>query len=236
MTEEESHMKATDEKFVADGQITISQSFGFSASHELTLLPTNHKCRRNHGHNYTVTASALVRDGACGDLSPLGDYLAATFDHRLLNEQVTFHPTSELLAGHLAEWFRGSLESAMPITLAAMVVSETATTSALCDGASGEVTISKTFKSGHGNVTLVLGADGLDEVGFITDFADLKPFAVYLDTPATDVGLRDAGPALVAHLAAWFVDNIEPEIRGRLVSVGVDSGTTTGLWERGDAS
>jgi hypothetical protein len=96
-------MTVTDEKSVSDGQITISQSFSFSASHELRLLATSHKCRRNHGHNYTVTASVLVRDGAPGDLSSLGDYLAATFDHRLLNEQVTFHPTSELLAGHFAE-------------------------------------------------------------------------------------------------------------------------------------
>lgn len=70
-------MKATEEKCMADGQITISQSFGFSASHELRLLPASHKWRRR-GHNYAVTASALVRDGAPGDLSPLGDYLAAT--------------------------------------------------------------------------------------------------------------------------------------------------------------
>lgn len=229
-------MKATDEKFVAEGQITISQSFGFSASHELRLLPTSHKCRRNHGHNYAVTASALVRDRAPVDLSPLGDYLAATFDHRLLNDQVAFHPTSELLAGHLAEWFRDHIESAMRTTLTAMVVSETSSTSARYDGVTGEVTISKTFTTGHGDVALVLGADGLDEVGFITDFGNLKPFSEYLRTPAADAALRATGPALVAHLAEWFVDNIEPEIRGRLESVQVVSGTTTGLWERGDAS
>ncbi|OZM70705.1 hypothetical protein CFN78_23830 [Amycolatopsis antarctica] len=229
-------MKATKEKCVADGQVTVAQSFGFSASHELRQLPAGHKCRRNHGHNYTVTASALVHDEARGDLSPLGDYLAATFDHRLLNEQVTFHPTSELLVVHLAEWFRDNMESAMPITLVEMVVSETATTSARYDGVTGEITISKTFTTSHGGVTLVLGADGLDEVGFITDFGDLKPFGAYLQAPDADAGLRAAGPALVADLAGWFVDNIEPKIRGRLVSVRVGSGATTGLWERGDAS
>ncbi|SEP53381.1 6-carboxytetrahydropterin synthase [Amycolatopsis saalfeldensis] len=229
-------MKTTDEKLLADGQITISQSFGFSASHELKLLPTSHKCHRNHGHNYRVTASALVHEGGSGDLSSLGTYLAATFDHRLLNEQVAFHPTSELLASHLAEWFRNNIESAVPITLVAMVVSETSSTSARCDGATSAVTISKTFNTAHGDVTLILGADGLDEVGFVTDFGDLKPFAAYLDAPVADAALRASGPASVAHLASWFVDNIEPEIRGRLVSVGVDSITTTGLWERGDAS
>ena len=196
-------------------------------------MPTSHKCRRNHGHNYTVTASALVRDGAPGDLSSLGDYLAATFDHRLLNEQVTFHPTSELLAGHFAEWFGDNIESAMPITLVAMEVSETATTSARCDGATREITISKTFATNHGDVTLVYG---LDEVGFVTDFGELKPFAAHLRAPVADAGLRDAGPALVAHLADWFVGNIEPGIRGRLASVPVDSGTTIGLWERGGAA
>jgi len=229
-------MTATDENLLTGGQITISESFGFSASHELTLLPTNHKCRRNHGHNYTVTVSALVRDGSPGDLSAFGDYLAATFDHRLLNERVDFHPTSELLASHLAEWFRDNIESAMAVTLVAMVVSETSSTSARCDGLTGKVTISKTFKTSHGDVKLVLGADKLDEVGFVTDFGDLKPFSAYLHAPTADAALRANGPALVAHLAAWFVENIEPEVRGRLVSVEVVSGPTTGLWERGDAS
>ncbi|MFI9811512.1 6-carboxytetrahydropterin synthase [Saccharothrix variisporea] len=229
-------MKAAEGKRAADGRITISQSFDFSASHELRLLPIGHKCSRNHGHNYTVAVSALVHDDTHGDLSALGEYLDATFDHRLLNEQVTFHPTSELLVVHLVEWFRDNVQSSTSIRLVAMVVSETATTSARCDGVTDEVTISKTFKTSHGDVTLVLGADGLDEFGFITDFGDLKPFGAYLQAPAADAGLRTAGPALVAHLAGWFVDNIEPEIRGRLVSVRVDSGTTTGLWERGDAS
>lgn len=229
-------MKATDEKFLTDSQITISQSFDFSASHELTLLPDGHKCRRNHGHNYTVTASALCHDDTSGDLSSLGAYLAETFDHRLLNEQVAFHPTSELLASHLAEWFQDNIESATPVALISMVVSETASTAARCDGVTGEVTISKTFKTANGDVTLVLGADGLDEVGFITDFGDLKPFLKYLEAPAAAAALRDRGPALVAYLAAWFVDNIEPAIRGRLLSVEVESGTITGLWERGDAS
>ncbi|MGH3694979.1 MAG: 6-pyruvoyl trahydropterin synthase family protein [Pseudonocardiaceae bacterium] len=228
--------KATGENSLADEQITISERFDFSASHELRLLPDSHKCHRNHGHNYSVTASALVRDGARESLSALGDYLAETFDHRLLNDRVPFHPTSELLAGHLAEWFRDTIESATPITLVAMVVSETTTTSARCDGVTGEITISKTFPTSHGDITLVLGADGLDEFGFVTDFGDLKPFAAHLRGPGADVGLRSAGPALVAHLAHWFVDNLEPKIGGRLVSARIASGATTGLWEQGGAT
>ncbi|MGH3930102.1 MAG: 6-carboxytetrahydropterin synthase, partial [Pseudonocardiaceae bacterium] len=37
-----------------------------------------------------------------GDLAPFGDYLKSAFDHRLINDQVDFHPTSELLAFHFA--------------------------------------------------------------------------------------------------------------------------------------
>lgn len=225
------------EKPVEKGQITVSQSFGFSASHELRLLPTNHRCRRNHGHNYTITASAIVNDGAAVNLELLGEYLTTAFDHRLLNDQVDFHPTSELLAAHLAEWFEDNIETAArPIALVEMVVSETATTSARCDGITREITISKTFTTGHGLVTLVLGSDGLNDVGFVTDFGDLKPFASLLRMPSTDAQLRAVGPTLVAHLADWFVSNVEPKIRGHLVSVCLDSGATTGLWERGDAS
>ena len=36
-----------------------------------------------------------------GALAQLGDYLNKTFGHRLLNEVVEFHPTSELFAYHL---------------------------------------------------------------------------------------------------------------------------------------
>ncbi|MGO1053674.1 6-pyruvoyl trahydropterin synthase family protein [Crossiella sp. CA198] len=225
-------MTTVDQKSVADGRLSITRSFGFSASHELRKLPSTHKCRRNHGHSYSVTASALVHGDGCGDLSSLGDYLDETFDHRLLNDQVDFHPTSELLAGHLAEWFADNIESVMPITLVAMTVSETATTSARCDGITGEITISKRFLTSHGDVTLVLGADGLDEFGFVTDFGDLSQFVTHLGVPAAEAELRDAGPALVVYLAGWFIDNVEPGIRGRLVSVRVESGSSTGLWER----
>ncbi len=38
------------------GRFTITKSYELNGvSHELTLLPEDHKCRRNHGHNYVVT-------------------------------------------------------------------------------------------------------------------------------------------------------------------------------------
>ncbi|MFJ5984408.1 6-pyruvoyl trahydropterin synthase family protein [Lentzea sp. NPDC092896] len=213
--------------------ITVSGSFTFSASHELRMLPEGHKCRRNHGHNYTVTVEARVHSGVSGDLSPLGAYLDANFDHYLLNERIPFHPTCELLARHLAEWFEGHIESARLIS---MVVSETPRTAARCDGLTREITISKTFASDLGDVTLVLGSDDLDEVGFVTDFGDLSPFAEHLRDPAAAERLRRAGPAVASDLAGWFVDVVEPKIRARLRSVRVDSRTAVGSWERGEAA
>jgi 6-pyruvoyl-tetrahydropterin synthase len=65
-------MKTAEEKFVAHGQITISKSFDFSASHELWLLPETHK---QHG---------FVTD--FGNLAPFGNYLKTTFDHRRINQ------------------------------------------------------------------------------------------------------------------------------------------------------
>ncbi|MGH4019751.1 MAG: 6-carboxytetrahydropterin synthase [Pseudonocardiaceae bacterium] len=219
---------------IAGGALTFTRRFKFSASHELRQLPPTHKCSRNHGHNYVVTVSALVHDNDASDsLSSVGDYLGKTFDHRLLNDAVDFHPTSELLALHLAEWFDDTVTSVIPTTLAAIVVSETDTTSARCDGATREITIAKSFETSHGEVTLVLRADALDHAGFVTDFGDLKPFARYLRSSAADARLRDAGPALVSHLAGWFIDNVEPKIHGRLASLRIEERTTTGLWEQG---
>jgi 6-pyruvoyltetrahydropterin/6-carboxytetrahydropterin synthase len=92
---------------------TISKQFGFSASHELKHLPTDHQCRRNHGHNYLVTLTlatqkltagqSWVRD--YGDLAPFKALLDATLDHRFLNDALgTPMPTAEAIAYWLFEW------------------------------------------------------------------------------------------------------------------------------------
>ena len=69
----------------------ISKDFTFAASHRLDGLPPGHKCARLHGHNYTVTvlARALTLDGAgmvldYAALDPVGEWIAATLDHRHL--------------------------------------------------------------------------------------------------------------------------------------------------------
>jgi 6-pyruvoyltetrahydropterin/6-carboxytetrahydropterin synthase len=90
---------------------TISKTFGFEASHELRDLPSDHQCRRNHGHSYTVTlvlgaavlVDHMVRD--YGDLDSFRTMLKASFDHRLINDVMhTDMPTAETLACYFYEW------------------------------------------------------------------------------------------------------------------------------------
>lgn len=121
------------------GRLTISRAFELNGvSHELDLLPEGHKCRRNHGHNYvvtlTLTADRLDEYGFVtdfGELEPFGDYLKSKFDHRLLNDVVDFHPTSELFAYHLGRWFIDHVEPGIHGRLVSVRVAETRLSSAL---------------------------------------------------------------------------------------------------------
>ncbi|MEV6525029.1 6-carboxytetrahydropterin synthase [Longispora sp. NPDC051575] len=69
--------------------------------------------------------------------------------------------------------------------------------------------------------------------GFVTDFADLAPFKAYLDTTVDHKDLNtvfDFEPTselLAAHFADWFVENVQPHISGRLVSMSVSETTTS---------
>ena len=86
----------------------IKKQFYFSASHVLEGLPEGHQCGRLHGHNYLVEivlataeldAVGFVRD--YGELKFFKDYLDNTFDHRHLNDILSFNPTAELMCLHL---------------------------------------------------------------------------------------------------------------------------------------
>lgn len=84
---------------------SITRSFTFAAAHHLTKVAEGHKCRRVHGHNYTV-----VIEAACAELNENGmvvDYavldeianaIRADHDHRDLNETCGFETTAENLA------------------------------------------------------------------------------------------------------------------------------------------
>lgn len=72
---------------------SITKRFYFSASHQLDSLPDGHKCKRLHGHNYTVTLEfrsetldehGFIRD--YGSLDGFAEWLRVTLDHRHLND------------------------------------------------------------------------------------------------------------------------------------------------------
>jgi 6-pyruvoyltetrahydropterin/6-carboxytetrahydropterin synthase len=106
----------------------IAKEFHFSASHQLTLLPDGHPCKRLHGHNYVVTvelaAPTLDEQGFVIDyhaLAPLKRYIDEVFDHRDLNEVMRDEqPTAERIAKHFYDWCKARWAS-----VAAVRVSET---------------------------------------------------------------------------------------------------------------
>jgi 6-pyruvoyltetrahydropterin/6-carboxytetrahydropterin synthase len=112
----------------------IGKTYLFSASHQLDRLPEGHKCRRLHGHNYTVvitaTADELDEHGFVVDFAELdraGAWIRATFDHQHLNDVMDGPPTSERLAATVGDWCAANLRLRREIELH-VKVSETDST------------------------------------------------------------------------------------------------------------
>lgn len=89
----------------------IRKEFHFSASHQLSHLPSDHQCARLHGHNYilvvelaaeTLNEDEFVRDYL--ELKPLKTYIDDSFDHRHLNDVLGGYSTAEKLAKHFFDW------------------------------------------------------------------------------------------------------------------------------------
>lgn len=95
----------------------ITKEFHFSASHQLSHLPSDHQCARLHGHNYIVvvelSAGELDENGFVRDyheLQPLKRYIDEAFDHRHLNDVFGHNRvTSEYLAKHFYDWCKERL-------------------------------------------------------------------------------------------------------------------------------
>jgi len=88
----------------------ITKRWTFAAAHHLPTLPEGHKCRRPHGHNWTVTVALehadLDSDGMVTDyaeLGPIGAWITSTLDHRDLNDidALAATPTAERLAAYI---------------------------------------------------------------------------------------------------------------------------------------
>lgn len=99
-------------------KVSICKSFNFSASHQLVLLPPEHKCRRLHGHSYRVDVfltdaldqNGMVRDFA--DVTEAWKALHLTLDHRHLNDIPALmrpQPTTEVLAQFILAALASSL-------------------------------------------------------------------------------------------------------------------------------
>ena len=111
---------------------TITKEFHFSASHQLRGLPTEHPCSNLHGHNYIVTVE--LTDIKLNDvgfvidyraLNPIKNWIDSEFDHKNLNDVVSFNPTAENIAKYLYQIFKGAFSQ-----LSAVTVSETEKTKA----------------------------------------------------------------------------------------------------------
>lgn len=100
----------------------IAKEFTFAAAHHLPQLPAQHKCRRTHGHNYTVqlvlATDELDAYGFVDDydhMGRFGEMLRNVYDHRDLNTVMDAPPTAEALAEQLyqraQEMWPGMVES-----------------------------------------------------------------------------------------------------------------------------
>jgi 6-pyruvoyltetrahydropterin/6-carboxytetrahydropterin synthase len=114
---------------------TIAKRFSFSASHRLDGLPDEHPCSRLHGHNYEVEvisesaeldAVGFVHDYAA--VAPLRDLVAATIDHRHLNDVLPGPTTAEAIAWWLYERAKEVLDPVVAAKVVAVRVSETPST------------------------------------------------------------------------------------------------------------
>ncbi|MGY0466715.1 6-pyruvoyl trahydropterin synthase family protein [Kitasatospora sp. cg17-2] len=85
-------------------------------------------------------------------------------------------------------------------------------------------------------VELAAPADALVAPGFVTDFADLKPFKVFLDGVLDHRNLHEVLPIeptselLAQYLAGWFIEHVQPGIPARLAAVRVRE--TASSWAR----
>lgn len=116
----------------------IYKEFRFDAAHHLPNAPEGHKCRRLHGHTYTVVLHLEGDvDQETGWLIDFGDVSAAFkpiirdyLDHHNLNETLEMENTT---SENLAIWIWNKLKPELPL-LSRVTVKETPTCGAVYSG------------------------------------------------------------------------------------------------------
>lgn len=95
--------------------VTIAKEFTFEAAHCVPTFPEHHKCRRMHGHSYTVElrfVGPVEPSGLCAgidyaDIAAVWNRVAEKIDHRVLNDVAGLEiPTTEVLAQWIGRQFK----------------------------------------------------------------------------------------------------------------------------------
>ncbi|MFJ9434654.1 6-pyruvoyl trahydropterin synthase family protein [Streptomyces sp. NPDC101490] len=96
----------------------------------------------------------------------------------------------------------------------------------------------------HGHsyqIDVILTAMSLTEPGFVTDFGALAPFKEFLGNELDHRNLHEVLPFeptsehLAQYLAGWIVQNLQPQLPGRLLAVQVrETGRSWARFDVGD--
>ena len=115
----------------------IYKKFSFDSAHYLPNLPSDHKCRRMHGHTFYVTL--FVKGNVDPKIGWIKDFyeikqlfqpIHDELDHQVLNDiKGLENPTSE----HLAKWVWDKMKIVLP-ELSKVEVAETCTTGCFYEG------------------------------------------------------------------------------------------------------
>ncbi|MCX7632262.1 MAG: 6-carboxytetrahydropterin synthase QueD [Turneriella sp.] len=102
----------------------IEKDFVFDAAHFLPYVPAEHKCRRLHGHTYTVIAAVsgeCTKEGWVMDFAEIAEAIQPILkqiDHRLLNAIPGLeNPTAENIAHWIYERAKIKLPQLVYITV-----------------------------------------------------------------------------------------------------------------------
>jgi 6-pyruvoyltetrahydropterin/6-carboxytetrahydropterin synthase len=115
----------------------IFKEFSIEAAHWLPNVPEGHKCRRMHGHSFSIQVYVEgPLDSRLGWVMDFADIKAAfqtiedQIDHRCLNDvEGLDNPTSE----NLARWIWARLKPTLP-ALGKVIVRETCTSGCVYTG------------------------------------------------------------------------------------------------------